>query len=130
MKQISEEWKSKISAKEKDKYEKIAAVENMKYRREFSEMKRREFLARKEARLKKRAELEAAAQNGGNKTKKSRKKFDGRMLWKRLGIGKRAGNHINERVPFYVESNSYLNLPRSRKILTILETILYSAFMI
>ena len=53
MKQISEEWKSKISAKEKDKYEKIAAVENMKYRREFSEMKRREFLARKEARLKK-----------------------------------------------------------------------------
>ena len=55
MKQISEEWKSKISAKEKDKYEKIAAVENMKYRREFSEMKRREFLARKEARLKKRA---------------------------------------------------------------------------
>ena len=73
MKQISEEWKSKISAKEKDKYEKIAAVENMKYRREFSEMKRREFLARKEARLKLRAELEAAAQTVEISQKKQEK---------------------------------------------------------
>ena len=39
MRQISDEWNNKISAKEKGKYEKIAANENLKLRREFNEQK-------------------------------------------------------------------------------------------
>ena len=77
--------------------------------------------------MKKRAELEAAAQNGGNKTKKQEKvrrtdALETSRHWNVLGTHKR-------KVPFYVESNSF-KLAQSRKILTILETILYSAFMI
>lgn len=75
MRQISDEWTNKISSKEKNLYERMAAVENLKLKREFNEMKRQEFIAKRNAKVKKRAEEEAARQkNNSNPNKKKSKK--------------------------------------------------------